>query len=268
MFGLVFTKILTKTFIALSITLALVLVSNYDTSSEQIRLTSIDQALNRFNADESQELKHFDKSNEFVEDTLDQNLEIDVAEAKSTITTISKTGTASHYANKFHGRLTANGEIFNMYGYTCANKELPFGTIIKITNKKNNKSVLVKVNDRGPYVNDRIIDLSYKAAKQIDDLGLPKIKAEYIPKNYTFEESNQYIAYSTSNPINLYNENELDIVDNTDDFTTAVKLYQEEKSKSSINNVFIFVKAKNKHYKNNEYLIGKIKQEVLFAANN
>ncbi|KAB2878929.1 septal ring lytic transglycosylase RlpA family protein [bacterium] len=85
--------------------------------------------------------------------------------------TESFTGTASYYADKFHGRKTASGETFNMHDLTAAHKTLPFGTIVKVTNLKNDKSVKLKINDRGPFVKDRIIDVSLAAAKELDMLG-------------------------------------------------------------------------------------------------
>lgn len=81
------------------------------------------------------------------------------------------TGVASYYGAKFHGRKTANGETFDMYGLSAAHRLLPFGTRLKVTNLANGKSVVVKVNDRGPFVDDRILDLSYGAAKELDMLG-------------------------------------------------------------------------------------------------
>jgi rare lipoprotein A len=87
-------------------------------------------------------------------------------------------GVASWYGPNFHGKLTANGEIYNMYGYTAANKILPLGTIVKVTNLNNNKSVIVRINDRGPFVKGRIIDLSYIAGKKIgiDKTGTAPVK--------------------------------------------------------------------------------------------
>ena len=76
-------------------------------------------------------------------------------------------GIASWYGPKFHGKLTANGEIFNQYKLTAAHKTLPIPSAVKVTNLKNNKSLIVRINDRGPFVNDRIIDLSYQSAKQL-----------------------------------------------------------------------------------------------------
>lgn len=83
----------------------------------------------------------------------------------------SFSGTASYYADKFHGKKTANGEIFNMNDLTAAHKTLPFGTVVIVTNLKNNKSVKLRINDRGPFVKDRIIDVSLAAAKELDMLG-------------------------------------------------------------------------------------------------
>ena len=76
-------------------------------------------------------------------------------------------GIASWYGPKFHGKLTANGEIFNQYKLTAAHKTLPIPSAVKVTNLKNNKSLIVRINDRGPFVNDRIIDLSYQSAKEL-----------------------------------------------------------------------------------------------------
>lgn len=77
-------------------------------------------------------------------------------------------GEASYYADEFNGRKTANGEIFDMYKLTAAHKTLPFNTLLEVTNQQNGKSVIVRVNDRGPYKRGRILDLSYAAAKSID----------------------------------------------------------------------------------------------------
>ena len=80
----------------------------------------------------------------------------------------NKTGIASWYGPKFHGKLTANGEIYNQYALTAAHKTLPLPSAVKVTNLQNNKSIVLRINDRGPFVNDRIIDLSSKAADILD----------------------------------------------------------------------------------------------------
>jgi len=78
------------------------------------------------------------------------------------------TGISSYYGKDFHGRPTASGEIYNMYAFTAAHKELPFGTVLLVKNISNSKTVQVKINDRGPFVKDRILDLSYAAADKVD----------------------------------------------------------------------------------------------------
>lgn len=78
-----------------------------------------------------------------------------------------KTAHASYYADKFHGKKTASGKMFDMNKYTAAHKKLPFGTRIKVTNEANGKSVIVEVTDRGPFVKSREIDLSKKAFMEI-----------------------------------------------------------------------------------------------------
>lgn len=83
----------------------------------------------------------------------------------------AKEGVASWYGRKFHGRKTSNGETYNMYQLTCAHKTLPMNTWLDVTNLENGRRVRVRVNDRGPFVADRIIDLSYKAAADLGMVG-------------------------------------------------------------------------------------------------
>jgi rare lipoprotein A len=94
---------------------------------------------------------------------------------------ITQAGKASYYADKFNGRKTASGEKFRNSKKTAAHKTLPFGTKVKVTNLKNGKSVKVRINDRGPFVAGRIIDLSKKAARKIDmdKEGVGTVKIQY-----------------------------------------------------------------------------------------
>ena len=85
---------------------------------------------------------------------------------------------ASYYAKKFHHRKTASGERFDNYAMTAAHKTLPFGSKVKVTNSNNGKSVTVRINDRGPFVKGRIIDLSRAAFSQIADLDRGVVKVE------------------------------------------------------------------------------------------
>jgi rare lipoprotein A len=93
-------------------------------------------------------------------------------------------GYASYYADKFENRKTANGEFYSGSKLTAAHRELPFGTYLKVTNRKNLKQVIVKVNDRGPFVSGRILDLSRSAAEQLDMLqdGIASVEIEIIGK--------------------------------------------------------------------------------------
>ncbi|MDO8995278.1 MAG: septal ring lytic transglycosylase RlpA family protein [Sediminibacterium sp.] len=93
----------------------------------------------------------------------------------------SETGMASFYADKYVGRKTSNGEKFKQNKLTAAHKTLPFGTKVKVTNLNNGQSVKVRINDRGPFIQGRIIDLSKKAAKKIDmvNAGVTKVTIRY-----------------------------------------------------------------------------------------
>ena len=97
---------------------------------------------------------------------------------------ITETGKASYYADKFNGRKTANGETFRNRKKTAAHKTLPFGTIVKVTNLRNGRSVKVRINDRGPFVAGRQIDLSKKAARKIGMVkeGVGHVKMQYRKK--------------------------------------------------------------------------------------
>lgn len=94
---------------------------------------------------------------------------------------VTQTGKASYYHDKFHGRTTANGETYRKGKLTAAHKTLPFGTKVKVINQTNGKRVKVRINDRGPFVGGRIIDLSKKAARRIDmmDAGVTDVKIKY-----------------------------------------------------------------------------------------
>lgn len=89
-------------------------------------------------------------------------------------------GIASWYGKKFHGRKTSSGEIYNMYALTAAHKTLPLGTHLRVKNLNNQQSVTVRVNDRGPFVRGRIIDLSYAAAKKIDMVSAGTAPVEIV----------------------------------------------------------------------------------------
>ncbi len=100
-------------------------------------------------------------------------------------------GKASWYGNDFHGCKTSNGEYFDMYTRTAAHKTLPINTVVKVTNLRNHKTTTVRINDRGPFVKDRIIDLSYQAAQDLDMIrtGTAPVEIEVLSLDTT---ANQY----------------------------------------------------------------------------
>ncbi|RUO21504.1 septal ring lytic transglycosylase RlpA family protein [Aliidiomarina haloalkalitolerans] len=92
-------------------------------------------------------------------------------------------GIASFYANKYQFRTTANGERFNQFASTAAHKTLPFNSRVRVTNLDNGKSVIVRINDRGPFIEGRIIDLSRSSFSEIADTsaGLARVRIEVVP---------------------------------------------------------------------------------------
>ena len=110
-------------------------------------------------------------------------------------------GAASWYGSKFHGKQTASGEVYNMHKLTAAHKTLPFTSYVKVTNQENNRSVIVRVNDRGPFHEDRLIDVSYAAAKElgmtnqgvvhviVEDIGSHAVITSPQPRNQQPEVS-------------------------------------------------------------------------------
>ena len=103
-----------------------------------------------------------------------------ITTAKTPAIKLTKKGIASWYGPGFYGRLTANGERYNDRDLTAAHKTFPFGTKIKVTNLNNGRSVVVRINDRGPYVRGREIDLSSQAARVLDISGIAQVKLEVI----------------------------------------------------------------------------------------
>jgi len=102
------------------------------------------------------------------------------AQRRVTYTAAPATGDASYYASRFQGRPTASGERFDNNQLTAAHRTMPFGTKVRVTNLSNGRSVVVRVNDRGPYARGRIIDLSQAAAKRIDIVraGVARVRVE------------------------------------------------------------------------------------------
>ena len=138
-------------------------------------------------------------------------------------------GIASWYGKKFHGHLTSNGEIYNMYAMSAAHKNLPLPSYVKVTNLENNKTVIVRVNDRGPFHEGRVIDLSYSAAYKLDMLktGTANVKLEAITSFDTASTKKVPLikkANNTQQFIQVFATRNLDVARKTGEALTA--LYQ------------------------------------------
>jgi len=105
-------------------------------------------------------------------------------------------GTASWYGEQFDGKTTASGEPYDMYDFTAAHPTLPLGTYVRVTNLHNGKAVIVRVNDRGPVIDGRIIDVSYNAARALDfkSKGVQRVRLDLVPAEGT-EARLQPVAY-------------------------------------------------------------------------
>ncbi|MGL4489671.1 MAG: septal ring lytic transglycosylase RlpA family protein, partial [Rhizobiaceae bacterium] len=110
------------------------------------------------------------------------------------------TGTASWYGDAFHGRLTANGEIYDMNHLSAAHPTMPLPSYARVTNVKNGKSVIVRVNDRGPYAHNRLVDLSKRAAQLLDytNSGVAQVRMEYIGRAPVHGQDDEYLLASYS----------------------------------------------------------------------
>lgn len=91
-------------------------------------------------------------------------------------------GISSYYADKFHGRRTANGEIYDMYGVSAAHPTLPLNSVVRVTNLENNKTIELRINDRGPFIKNRILDCSYGAAIKLGFMinGTAMVKVQVL----------------------------------------------------------------------------------------
>lgn len=168
----------------------------------------------------------------FSEELILKEREIEIAEQNISLTEqlqYSQTGISSYYGKKFHSRKTSSGEIFLSNKYTAAHRSLPFGSIVKVTNANNNKSTLVLINDRGPFVRKRIIDISSIAAKKIESYGIPVVSIQTIIKNNDLQlaAKDSYFAFSLNlEPLVLTIDN-LNILQIFEDFSEAMAILHE-----------------------------------------
>ncbi len=156
-------------------------------------------------------------------------------------------GKATHYSNRFHNKKTASGERYNKGLYTAAHKSLPFGTILRVTNTSTNRSVLVRINDRGPFRSANIIDLSLASALEIGLKGSPSVEIEgFIPGSLDLAECGQekyLMGFSESDSPILLAADKVELQDSVENFQDAVEIYKDMVSADSRANHYIFVHA-------------------------
>lgn len=165
-------------------------------------------------------------------------------------------GKASWYGKRFHKRGTASGEKFDMYRFTAAHRYLPFGTIVRIRNTQNDSVLLVRINDRGPFVYSKIIDLSYNSAKYLDAFGNPYVEIEaLVPKSDTELEISEkyYFGYSFEYPLVCLPENKIVFLKEFDVFEDALDFYKTAQSEFPDQFLYLFVPF-DQGYKNIKYL--------------
>lgn len=193
-----------------------------------------------------------------ITDTVSPNFEIiENKNVENFLITVE--GISSHYGRKFHNRKTASGEKFDLFGYTAAHRKLPFGTIVKVENLSNEKTSLVRINDRGPFVRGRIIDFSYRVAKEIDGFGIPKIKIHYfdtdnITNNF---DSSYYLGYSLTHPLVIVKKENVVQIAEASDFEEAMNILHSLEKQKDIPH-YLFIEA-GRTKRNPKYIIGQAK---------
>jgi len=155
-----------------------------------------------------------------------------------------QTGKASWYGPSFHGRRTASGERYDMHDFTAAHRTLPFGTIVKVTNPANGKIALVRITDRGPFHGNRIIDLSYAAAKYLG-VTVTKVQVEAfkttLPEQETAEL--QTVAFTPEKEVVVVPFSEFSTIDSLSDFTDALEKQESLGKQHEEKEIFMAVKS-------------------------
>ncbi len=139
----------------------------------------------------------------------------------------TQNGKASWYGKKFHGRKTAGGEIYNMYAISAAHKTLPLGTWVRVHNLENNKKINVRINDRGPFVKGRIIDLSYSAAKKLGIIGPGTARVKIVALGYARQNQTPAKSETVFIPADYYKGMFTLQIGAFEDFKNAEKLQKE-----------------------------------------
>lgn len=212
----------------------------------------------------------------FSEELIQKERSIEIA--KQNIDLINElqfkqSGISSFYGNKFHSRRTSSGEIYSSYKYTAAHRFLPFGSIVKITNMLNSKSTLVVINDRGPFVRKRIIDISAIAAQQIGSTGIPPVLIQTLlfkPELINNIKDSFFTFSLNLEPLVLSKEN-LNFLQVYDNFSEAVAILHELQQEHNYINYCVAISSedysKNYPKAKRSYYLAIITQQTLLTMN-
>lgn len=245
-----------KLMLSVIITFSIIAIYNHDNltaTGEYQPLTSFEDLTNEFSDQENEEIQEY---------TFEENI--------ASKYTMEIEGSASYYADKFHRKMTANGERFDMNDYSAAHKTLPFGTILRVTNVRNNKKTFVRINDRGPYSGSRIIDLSKKAAKDLGHLGLYRVKLEGFKlgqKKFRNAEKDYFFGLSYENDFVCLPKEHYYMIDSTSKFGEIVRMYNLAITHDP--DVMIVVDASEKNQmeikkSGFKYYLGKINETTIY----
>ena len=175
----------------------------------------------------------------------------------------SQIGTASYYGTRFHNRKTASGLRYDMSKFTAAHRTINFGNILRITNQNTGLSTLVLINDRGPFIKKRILDLSKASAKQINGLGIPKVQLETLnlPDSIPdFIANRLFLAFSIDCEPKFVDQSQIVLLRESNNFSEIVQLLHQTKENAQSNEFYLFVRASNYGIlsSDNEYWFGTI----------
>ncbi len=182
----------------------------------------------------------------------------------------SQCGIASYYGDRFHNRKTASGLRYDMNKYTAAHRTIEFGNIVRITNQSNGLSTLILINDRGPFIKKRILDLSKVSAKQIRGLGIPKVQLETINTPDDIPEfigERLYLAFSINCEPIFGDQSQVILLRQSNDFSEIVGLLHQANENSHGSEFYLFVKASDygRLSDENVYWLGTMQQAKLLV---
>ncbi len=167
-------------------------------------------------------------------------------------------GKASYYGRRFHGRSTANGESFDMDGFTAAHRNLPFGSIVRVVNPDNNTAIIVQINDRGPFVRARVIDMARGAARCID-VSLQKVNLEAF-RPTEFSSADSVLGFCGTNYTSVrIAPGAVTVTDSIENFSEAVRRHRIMAAKNPTEEVYLMIvplKAESSSDSKFVYLIG------------